>query len=290
MPKFRTLACLSLGLAFAADARAADIIQEPVYAEPRPAPETSGWYLRGDVGYVFKSRNSGEWDFYNVLPGVEGIDDTYDWDKVELKSTASFGAGVGYRFSDQVRVDATLDYFKTDVNGSTPGPFMVQIDPNGLNLPYDAELTYKQTSEAAVWTGLANAYIDLGAFGRVTPYVGAGIGVARVDYDDMTNEQICGAPYSCPMSWTNEGMDSWRFATALTAGASVDITQALKFDGGYRYTRIEGGDAFGYDEPDRAGGATGVQYRDDGFDIHTLRAGLRYEFGGAGFGGSPAPF
>ena len=275
-------------------ARAADFIEEPAYVE-RPVYQpvsTSGWYLRGDVGYVFKNKTSGDWDFYNQFPGVEGIDDTYHYDTFTLDGAASIGGGVGYRFTDHLRTDATLDYFKTDVAGETPCPFMVQIDPNGLNLPFDAECNLKGSTKASVWTAMANAYVDIGQFGRINPYIGAGIGFAHVSYDDYSEDQVCGAPYSCPFSGTHDGKDSWRFASALMAGATIDLTAQLKLDAGYKYTRIEGGDAYGFDGPDTSFGASGVQGRDHGFDVHTVRAGLRYEFGGgpqqAAYAGTPA--
>ena len=62
------------------------------------------------------------------------------------------------------------------------------------------------------------------------------------------------------------------------AGASVDLTHSLALDVGYRYTRVFEGDAFKFDASDRAAGATGVQGRDNGFNMHTVRAGLRYSF------------
>ena len=269
------------GAAFAAD------IVEPAYEEiAEPAPlSTAGWYLRGDVGYAFKSKNEGDWDFYNQYPGVEGIDDTHHFKSLDLDGTASFGGGLGYRFTDQLRADATVDYFKADVSGETPCPFMVKTAPEGLALPYDAECDLKGSTKASVWTAMANAYVDIGQFGPINPYIGAGIGAAHVKYDDYNEDQVCGEPFSCPYTGKHEGMGSWRFASSLMAGATVDLTQQLKLDAGYRYTRIEDGDAHGYDAADKDAGASGVQLRDNGFDVHTLRAGLRYEFGGgAGFG------
>lgn len=267
-----------------ASVRAADLI-EPVYEAPAPLPvSTSGWYLRGDVGYVFKGKASGEWDFWNQFPGVEGIDDTYDYDTFNLDSTASFGGGIGYRFTDQLRTDATVDFLRTNVEGETPCPFMVQTDPNGLALPFDAACDLKASTKASVWTAMANAYVDIGQFGRINPYIGAGIGAAHVKYEDVTEDQVCGAPYSCPYTGVHEGQSSWRFASSLMAGATVDITGQLKLDAGYRYTRIEGGDAYGYDAADTSFGATGVQGRDDGLNLHSVRAGLRYEFGATSYG------
>ncbi len=62
------------------------------------------------------------------------------------------------------------------------------------------------------------------------------------------------------------------------AGASVDLTSQLALDVGYRFTKVWDGDAWEFDSADKQYGASGVQTRDDGFDIHTVRAGLRYSF------------
>lgn len=279
--------------------KAADVIEEPA---PAPAPvyeqplSTAGWYLRADVGYVFKSHNSGDWDFYNQFPGVEGIDDTHHYDKIDIGENASFDIGVGYRFNEFLRGDATLDYFRTDVSGGTECPFQIKNDAlHGQSGP-SLDCHYDIASEADVYTTMANAYIDLPFFGTsVVPYLGAGIGAAYVDYDDLKLEEKCPAcnePNYAAFKSTNEGNESWRFASALMAGATVDLTGSLKLDAGYKYTRIEDGDAFDYDAADKSFGANGTQIRDHGFDIHTVRAGLRYEFGGgSGYGeaSEPAP-
>ena len=191
---------LALGLsAGGLPALAADLVEPPPpILAPEPVVETAGWYIRGDVGYVFENDTSGNYAFYNQLPGVEGIDDYYHYDRISLDNAVSFGAGAGYRFTDNLRVDATLDYFKADVDGRSNCPFMVKTDPNGLNLPFDADCHYEDTSEAEIWTAMANAYVDVGHYGVVTPYIGAGLGGAHVSYDVLVNNQVCGSPIHRP--------------------------------------------------------------------------------------------
>ena len=287
-----TVALIGAVSSFSSFAKAADIIEEQPYFPP-PAPviveevATGGWYLRGDVGYVFKSKTDGYYNGWNIDPGVQFVDDVFHYDSIETKGAASFGVGVGYRFTDHLRVDATVDYFRTDVDGRSNCNTQVQ---QSYNILANAGCYYDDSSKVSIWTALANAYVDLGTYGRITPYVGAGLGFAHVKYDDQTNEIVCGSNPNCPATnyvGVHAGKSSWRFASSLSAGASIDITHKLKFDAGYRYTRISGGDAFGYDELDRSFGASGVQGSDNGFNIHAVRAGLRYEFGGGGsdFGG-----
>lgn len=263
-------------------ASAADlIVQEPVF-EPLPQPALAGWYLRGDIGYNFKSKTGGKWDFWNQYEEpYRGVDDTFNYDDFSLKGGASYGVGVGYRFNDMLRTDLTLDYFRASINGRTNCPSYVK-STHGLN-PVEDNCHYEDNSKASVWTAMANAYVDLPHVGPLTPYLGAGIGAAYVKYDTWKTSEICPG---CTFQSDKDGFDSWRFAMALMAGVSYDLTDQLKLDLGYRYLRVNGGNAYGYDEQDRqvinqygqGAGADGPQAKDNGFNIHTVRAGLRYEF------------
>ena len=159
----------------------------------------------------------------------------------DLKESFVFGGGVGYQITDYFRTDLTLDY-------STRSKFTTDYD----------------NSKMSGLSALANAYVDLANFGGVTPYVGAGLGGTRVKWDDMAltangNEL--------------SGQADWRFTYALMAGASVDLTHNLKLDAGYRFRHVNGGKMF---EGDTDIGAV----RDKGMNIHDIRVGLRYMFGG----------
>ncbi len=286
-----TVAVLGMMLSgFASLGHAADLIEPAYVPPPQPLPvevvSTSGWYLRGDVGYVFSHEGEGDYryvssDGFTGNPFLE----RQHYDSFKTDSAFYVGGGLGYRLNDFARFDVTADYFSSDLRGST-------------NCVGFASTTCKfdDSSSVDIWTVMANAYVDFYRSGRFSTYVGAGAGGAYVNYDDLKNKYSCdpaAAPFSgglCGSTFTHEGYAKWRFAASLMAGATFDITDHLKFDAGYKYTRISSGDAFGFDEIDRSFGYDGVQGRDHGFDIHTIRAGLRYEFGGAsGFGKGKAP-
>jgi opacity protein-like surface antigen len=276
----RRLTTLTFALVMSTPVLAADLYVEeaPEVAQAEPAPAYSGWYIRGDVGYVFKSRNQGNWDFYNQFPGVQGIDDTYRYDHLDFGNAASFGGGVGYRFNDYLRADATLDFFHAKISGGTECPFMIKTDPQHA-LPMGADCHYENQASADVWAPMVNAYVDLPGLGPITPYVGLGIGAAFVDYGKLSLQEVCGAcqPGYTPYTATNEGLSEWRFAGAAMAGVSYRLADHLLLDAGYKYTRVASGKAFAYDAKDKAYGATGAQIRDNGFDFHALRVGVRYE-------------
>lgn len=234
---------------FAADMPEPIVESAPVAPVVYPEPEVGGWYIRGDVGYHWSDLDGADYITYG--PGVGTFDST------ELKGAMSLGGGVGYQVDDHFRVDLTGDYwFDDDFRGSTSG------------VCGGAPCSSFDTSSVNTFLLLANAYVDLGTYNGITPYIGAGIGGARVEWDTLRNE----IPPAPPVE--HEGSANWRFAYAFMAGASYCLTNKLKLDAGYRYSRIEGGRMF-----EIAPGNPGPGF-DGGFNTHEVRGGLRYQFGG----------
>ena len=251
-----------VGLAgLSVSAMAADLV-EPIYQEvPEIVPVEigSGWYLRGDVSYDFKSDFDGSYDTNGGCPGGCGPASysTNDYDDWSIDDGANVGLGLGYQFTDYFRGDLTAHYWSADVHGRNAS------DACGTNC-YSTE-----EGKVTAWELMANAYVDLGTFAGFTPYVGGGVGGVHLSYDDFASNNYGVGGFTD--SDTLAGVDSWRFAYALMAGVSYDLTQALKLDVGYRYLNIDDGEMFG---ANAAGGVVGGS--DNGFDRHTIQAGLRY--------------
>jgi opacity protein-like surface antigen len=245
---------------FTAPAFAADVM-EPIPYEPAPivheAPDFNGWYIRGDAGYRWSKLRGVEYITYGGCGGV-CIPGEKEFDFTKLKGALSLGGGVGYQISRHFRTDLTADYFfKSKFEGQTSDPFSVSVDRSS----YTAFLL------------LANAYADLGTYHGFTPYVGAGIGGAYVKWDNLRNTIEPG------IDNLHKGAKGWRFAWSLAAGASYCLTSKLSLDGGYRYSRINGGRMFEERSPAGVSLGAGPGF-DGGFNIHEVRAGLRYNFGG----------
>ncbi len=89
--------------------------------------------------------------------------------------------------------------------------------------------------------GLVNGYVDLGTWFGVTPYVGAGVGLARNTLSGMTDQGIAsytsgaGAVTSGPSGGYFGDGSKTNFAWALMAGLDFNVTQNLKLELGYRY-------------------------------------------------------
>ncbi|MGN6551261.1 MAG: outer membrane protein [Pararhizobium sp.] len=263
---------MGIGLLLGVTAAGAADLYEPQpapqpYAEPAPAADASGWYLRGDVGYTFNESRGG---YY--FPG--GAYKSFD--SVDLDNAWSLGGGIGYQINRYLRTDFTADYsFDSGFKGhSVCGAGCYSNDTANLHM----------------LSLLANAYVDLGTWYRVTPYVGAGIGGTYVDFGKFTSATHCGGGAACgggafDSSFDYDGRSDWRFTYALMAGASVDITCNLKFDAGYRFRRVSGGGVSDDIVDPSSGNAYGRSY-DKGMNIHEVRGGLRYTFGGCA---QPAP-
>ena len=245
--------------AVAADLAVPEIIETPVYEAPeRVVHKMSGWYIRGDVGYAFTNTYEG------ALYATPGGTNTLSGD---LDASYSIGGGVGYQINSYLRTDLTVDYdFGSDFTGSTTGPCGGALAP--------ATCISTDTSSYTAWTVLANAYVELGTYVGITPYIGAGIGGAYVHWDDLSNtECVSTAPATCNPTVVHGGSSDWRFAYAVMAGLSYHVSKKLTVDLGYRYKRIRGGHQFGF------ANNVGPGY-DEGFTSHEVRAGLRYKFGG----------
>ena len=126
------------------------------YGEPeQPLDFGSGWYLRGDATF-------GEEDRPKL--NVAGLNASFSGDKADF--SYGLGGGIGYKFNSFLRADITGDYL---------APLKYNADL-GCGPACDVGLQTKISR----WDGLVNGYVDLGTWFGLTPYIGAGVGVASV--------------------------------------------------------------------------------------------------------------
>lgn len=256
----RSLAGIFAALLMTSNALAADLA--PVEPVPEMPPEvtvteTTGWYLRGDVGYGFTDLRGARY--------FQGSNDNeVDFTSADLRDSFTVGGGVGYQVNNYLRTDLTLDYLtKADFHGSTTGECGSPLEP----------CTSSDRSSLSAWNLMANVYVDLGTYGIFTPYAGAGIGGSYVKWNNLRNVACQDDGGGCDDEVTHNGKGNWRFSYALMAGTSIDVSCNVKADLGYRFLHVNGGSMFGYAE-------NGGPGRDKGFNVHEVRAGARYLFGG----------
>jgi opacity protein-like surface antigen len=237
-------------LGMAAQAQAADLLPPAPSLEGYGYGEEvvelgTGWYLRGDIGYVDYNRPV---DLGFGLPGVGTLD------AERLDSTWSVGGGIGYQFTNWFRADATVDYrVGAEFSGTRPNP---TYDIGYIRDKADFEST----------TLLLNGYVDLGSWAGVTPYVGAGIGLAGNRFTNVSRESwLLGLPAG---SVELSPHTSYNFAWALMGGVGMNFGSGVVLDVGYRYTNL--GDARTRIE----GPGPGIKTKT--IDSHEVRVGARY--------------
>ncbi len=293
------LALVTLCGGFAGQLRAADLSPAypapPLYSEPDPQFEFgTGWYLRGDVGYS----DSSTVQPFGDLPKLTS---STDW-------TGDIGAG--YRWNN---------WFRTDLSVNFDGYQHLSSNTDNVTCAYT--LTPQVTSAGApngyFWTPgqgtcegrnqasllktdvMVGGYVDLGTWYGLTPYVGAGVGFARLDTWSSTNyyKSSDGTPYKAdlsplggfPLIWRDVNgnalnptvpttgypvafsQQNWsasahrtqyNFAWSLMAGVAYAVDDHMTIDLGYRYLNLG-------DYRDGNG-------RDKTLDAQQVRLGVRY--------------
>lgn len=232
-------------------AQAADLAPEPVPIAP---VVLSGWYLRGDIGYTNQHVDKLHNALYDDYDSVHNVDKDFD-------SAPMFAAGVGYRWNNWLRTDVTGEYRgKSDFHGSDIG----RIGPDRVPDDY--------TANKSEWLGLANAYLDLGTWHGISPFIGAGVGAANVEISDFKDvgTTVDSVAYG-------DDHDEWNLAWAVYAGVGLEITPAVTLELAYRYLDLgdaESGDLVTFD------GTNDIKNPMKFEDItsHDIKVGVRYQF------------
>lgn len=220
----------------------------PIYVEEAPefvpVEVGSGWYLRGDLAYNFD--DPFENDSYR---GPTVFDPAYD----ESHTALSGSVGFGYRWSD---------YFRSELNFG----FLAK---NEQRLAYVDPFVSASTASVdnQAWTGMANAYVDLGTFVGITPYLGGGLGFVYSERDQAFTRNFIDPAILDINSTASENQFS--FAYSLNAGAAYRLTSNLSLDVGYQY--------FSAPNLEYAEIRSGVPVVTEGLDTHQVKVGLRYD-------------
>ncbi|QFT30096.1 Putative adhesin RP828 precursor [Labrenzia sp. THAF82] len=251
---FKRLSLAGFAVVLSSAGYAADLPTPVIEHIPAaPAPAVGGFYLRGDIGYKIYGDPKGSFQ----EPGATDLRFTGE----SMDNAWMIGVGAGYKFNKYLRADVTLDY-------ETPA--------TAKGYAACGVCTGTQSSEYAdidVWTTMFNAYIDLGTWNRITPYVGGGIGAAYVRTDNAVS--INPGQADGVYRGTN---GEWNFAWALMAGAAYAVNDNFSIDAGYRYKDLGDARTVVYDGVRSGQGR--VHWED--LTAHEFRLGMRYTFNSGG--------
>jgi len=199
--------------AFAADM---PIAAPPMYA---PVEDFGGWYLRGDIGFSNQR--------VDRLNNVLDAGNTSSVQNLSFNTAGIFGLGLGYKVNNWFRADVTGEYRgNSQFFGSDHITF-----PGGVGTD-----TYHATKNE--WVVLANAYVDLGTWWCVTPFIGAGVGGARVSINNFTDAgmtNLFDGNGALPGLAFGDNVSKWNFAWAVHAGLAYKVTPNFTVELAYRY-------------------------------------------------------
>ena len=227
-------ASLLSSVAFAADM---PIAAPPMYAPP--VEDFGGWYLRGDIGFSNQR--------VDRLNNALDVNNTSSVQTLGFNTAGIFGLGAGYQFNNWFRADVTGEYRG---NSQFLGTDRITF-PGGVGTD-----TYHASKNE--WVVLANAYVDLGTWWCVTPFIGAGVGGARVSINNFTDQGLANlGAGALPGLAFGDNVSKWNFAWAAHAGLAYKVTPNFTVELAYRYL-------------DMGDGLTGDLRTFDGSGVNTI--------------------
>jgi len=255
----RLLACAALAGCIAASGASAD-----------PAP--SGWYGAIDLGANLRQDGASPAEFSELgaRPAALRFHTNSDF--------AGFGR-VGYKVSPHIRVELEAGWRTAKMLSIVDEfPYSGLRPPGSIfSVCSDAPITASVAPTCGApaggvdaWTMMGNAYLDLRPWRRVHPFVGAGVGVARVHLQTKGRFWGQSAPLPPPDTIVIDDAD-WRAAYQAIGGLTMRINDHLSADLDYHFI---------YSGPHRWNTTTfsNIQLgRLSGrYENHTLSLGLRY--------------
>jgi opacity protein-like surface antigen len=251
---------LSSAAALAADMPS--IMPAPQYYAP-PPQEFGGWYLRGDIGMTNSTGKLHD-NLYDTLPAGSTLTQQGEG----FTGGTSYGVGVGYQFNNWFRADITGEY-RSRVNFSGTDVTTFVGGSTGSDV-YQGGYTS--------WVGLVNAYVDLGTWWCLTPFVGAGVGAAHITTTGLQDSGLVFAPgvgSEFPSSYFANGASTTNLAWAAYAGVAYRVTNNFTVELAYRYldmgTAVHG---FGSSFDGSNAGPSSFQFRN--LTSQDIRLGVRW--------------
>ena len=254
--------------AFAADM---PIAPPPAYAPP-PVEDFGGWYLRGDIGFSnqqVKNIRNGNSALY---PAGQALNESTSFDTGGI-----FGIGAGYQFNSWFRADVTGQY-RGNSNFKGLDTF---TNPGGAT-GYD--LYGASKSE---WLVMGNVYADLGTWWCITPFIGAGVGAARVTVANFTDTGINNLPFSTASFASAPSASKWNLAWALHTGLAYKVNPNLTLELAYSYLNL--GDGYTGSLSTFTGQTTNNSFKFRDITSHDVKLGVRWNLDAGPVAPPPPP-
>jgi OmpA-OmpF porin, OOP family len=195
--------------------------------------QTPGWYIGGEGAWS----HLGDQDATATAPGSST--------PLKIHPGEGFAAGIngGFEFQSGLRLEGEAVYRRHDLNSSSSA---------GVTSP-----THGSIGNVAI---MGNAFYDFNNSTRFTPYIGGGVGAARLHLDDFNSVGSPGLSAS-----------DWRLAYQGIAGVRYTIDPHWSASLDYRY--------FATTDPHFSGSVAGVPsgLKTD-YHTHNVMLGIAYHF------------
>jgi opacity protein-like surface antigen len=265
-------ASLLSSVAFAADKA---IAPPPQYYAPPPVQDFGGWYLRGDIGFSNQRVNDVKLSDPTKYQGLNSFNQTTAFD-----TAGTYQVGVGYQFNNWFRADITGQYRG---NANFKGTDLISF-PWGGGVASGIDNYSASKSELLF---LANAYVDLGTWWCVTPFIGAGVGTSRVSISNFTDTGVSNANFTTlgvpvvsgpPVASFATALpgSKWNFAWALHTGLAYKVNPNLTLELAYSYVNLGNGVTGVASTFDGSAGGHVFTFKD--ITSHDLKLGVRWNF------------
>jgi len=200
------------------------IAPPPAYAPPPPV-DFGGWYLRGDIGFSNQRVGSLKSTDAALYAPLTSFSQTTQFD-----SAGIYDIGFGYQFNSWFRMDVTGQY-RGSANFKGTDLIAFPIGGGAIGNGVDS-----YTASKSEWLFLANAYVDLGTWWCITPFVGAGVGTSRVTINNFTDFNVPTGGVDVAGSGSK-----WNFAWAAYAGLAYQVSPNLTVELAYSYVDLGSG-------------------------------------------------
>lgn len=235
--------------------------------------EVGGWYLRGDIGMSNQELGSMHQRLYDT-PGtvVRPVGTGFD-------SAPFFGVGLGYQWNNWLRFDVTGEYRgRANFHRSDNVTFTGGIGVDNYS------------GSKSEWLFMANAYVDLGTWWSITPFVGAGIGMAYNRIQSFRDDG-CVLGLGCNSVTYADDASKWNVAWAIHAGLAYKVNRNFTIELAYRYLDLGDATTGPTNSFDGVTVVNGGAFEFHKITSHDVKLGLRWTFDpGFGFDFHPASY
>lgn len=222
----KTAVALALtAIAAAGQANAADIYRDSggVSLKDEPLPVSSSTYyfaIRG--GATFAEDTDFDFDPLTGGLGLENVENQYE--------------DMGFFVSGAIGMSLASMTGVSGLRGELEAGYLQNdIDAHVLNFADETSAKISGSDafgETSAIFGLVNLYYDFNQFGGFKPFIGAGLGIAQVEFD-RHGVTLDGLGDVVALDDEDTG-----FAYQLSAGANIAVSDSVDIEIGYRYLGI----------------------------------------------------